>query len=111
MPSSSRSRSPISPTVAIVAITAVAGALFAITQVSSGDSSNSVELASKNRTKASCPAPTSDNVNARSKVGTYIDTRGAVQHHGDGQEPFRPPSCVEAAPAAGNTVAADGRRR
>src|SRR5690349_2350146 len=111
MPSSSfRSRGAFSPAVWLVVLIAVAGTLFAVTKISSGVPNNTVKLtAAQSRNSGRCPAVSTQRVNARSKVGTYVDRRGATQHHGDGQGPFVPPGCPISAPAtttAGNVTQA-----
>jgi hypothetical protein len=81
--------------------------LFAVTKISSGVPNNTVKLtAAQTRNKGNCPAVSTKRVNARSKVGTYVDRRGATQHHGDGQGPFVPPGCPIPAPAATGTTTA-----
>jgi hypothetical protein len=117
MPSSFRSRSPVALSVWLAVVIAVAGALFAVTKISSGVPTNTVELAaSQSRRVAKCPPPSTKKVTARSKVGTYVDSRGAIQHHGDGQEPLRRRNCPAApattapattAPAATDPAATD----
>jgi hypothetical protein len=107
MPSSFRSRSPGALSVWLAVVIAVAGALFAVTKISSGVPTNTVELAaSHSRRVAKCPPPSTKKVTARSKVGTYVDSRGAIQHHGDGQEPLRRRNCP-ATPATTATAATD----
>jgi hypothetical protein len=89
-------------------VIAVAGALFAVTQISSNVPTNSVELAaSKSRKPIPCPAISNQKVTARSKLGTYVDKRGATQHHGDGQGAYIPVNCAQAPAAnAGKPLAA-----
>ena len=106
MPSPSRSRRALSLPIALLAVVAVAGALFAATKISGGAADNTVALASQSRTKAACPAAPAKNVTARSKVGTYLDSHGAIQHLGDGQEPFVPANCTPSTSAAAKAVAA-----
>ncbi len=109
MPSPFRSRRALSLSIALLAV-AVVGALFAAVEVSSGGPENTIALASQSRTQAACPAGTAKNVNVRSKVGTYVDARGTVQHHGDGQEPFVPANCSPSTTTTRSTVAVKPQR-
>ena len=101
MPSSFRSRSPVSLSVWLVVVIAVVGALFAVTKISNGVPTNTVELAaSQSRRPATCPKPNTKKVTAWSKTGTYVDKHGSIQHLGDGQEPLRKRNCpTDPAPA------------
>src|SRR5690242_10178742 len=100
MPSSFRSRSPVSLSIMLAVVIAIAGALFAVTKVASGVPTNTVKLAAAQSRKATkCPAVSTKKVNAWSKTGTYIDRRGVTQHHDDGAGTYVPPGCAVAAPA------------
>jgi hypothetical protein len=98
----------MSMSVWILAIIAIVGALFVATRISSGVPSNTVELAASNsRARAKCPQvkAATRKITARSKVGSYIDSRGAIQHHGDGQEAFVPAKCASTAGTTATTNA------
>jgi hypothetical protein len=99
MPRSSKSRSPVSMTVWLVAAALVIGAVFATTKLTGSSSSNSVELASKHswrRPPKPCPTPAgTQKTTFKSKWGTYTDSRGATQHLGDGQEPLAATNCAQ----------------
>jgi hypothetical protein len=110
MPSSFRSRSPVSLSIVLAAVIAIAGALFVVTRMAGGVPTNTVELAAaQSRKSAKCPAVSTKKVNAWSKTGTYVDRRGVTQHHDDGAGTFVPTGCAIAAPTvlgAGNTTKA-----